>query len=42
MYGGTLFIALTLLASMATAVVYGVGGTLVIHFTPSRSARWSR
>ncbi|MDX6333555.1 MAG: ATP-binding cassette, subfamily bacterial [Streptosporangiaceae bacterium] len=31
MYGGTLFIALTLLASMATAVVYGVGGTLVIH-----------
>ena len=31
MYGSTLFIALTLLASMATAVVYGVGGTLVIH-----------
>jgi ATP-binding cassette subfamily B protein len=31
MYGGTLFIALTLLASAATAVVYGVGGTLVIH-----------
>jgi ATP-binding cassette, subfamily B, bacterial len=31
MYGGTLFIALTLLASLATAVVYGVGGTLVIH-----------
>ncbi|HUY50554.1 MAG TPA: ABC transporter ATP-binding protein [Streptosporangiaceae bacterium] len=31
MYGGTLFIALTLLASMATAVVYGLGGTLVIH-----------
>jgi ATP-binding cassette, subfamily B, bacterial len=31
MYGGTLFIALTLLASLATAVVYGVGGVLVIH-----------
>jgi ATP-binding cassette, subfamily B, bacterial len=31
LYGSTLFIALTLLASMATAVVYGLGGTLVIH-----------
>jgi ATP-binding cassette, subfamily B, bacterial len=31
MYGSTLFIALTLLASLATAVVYGVGGTLVIN-----------
>jgi ATP-binding cassette, subfamily B, bacterial len=31
MYGSTLFIALTLLASMATAVVYGLGGSLVIH-----------
>jgi ATP-binding cassette subfamily B protein len=31
MYGGTLFIALTLLASLATAVVYGVGGDLVIR-----------
>jgi ATP-binding cassette, subfamily B, bacterial len=31
MYGGTLFIGLTLLASLATAVVYGVGGSLVIH-----------
>jgi ATP-binding cassette subfamily B protein len=30
MYGSALFIALTLLASMATAVVYGVGGKLVI------------
>ncbi len=30
MYGSTLFIALTLLASLATAVVYGVGGRLVI------------
>ena len=29
-YGSTLFIALTLLASLATAVVYGVGGNLVI------------
>ncbi len=33
MYGGTLFIALSLLASMATAVVYGLGGGLVIHGT---------
>jgi ATP-binding cassette subfamily B protein len=31
MYGGTLFIALTLLASLATAVVYGVGGDLVVR-----------
>jgi ATP-binding cassette, subfamily B, bacterial len=31
LYGSTLFIALTLLASMATAVVYGLGGALVIH-----------
>jgi len=31
MYGGTLFIALTLLASLATAVVYGLGGSLVIN-----------
>ncbi len=31
MYGGTLFIALTLLASVATAVVYGLGGSLVIN-----------
>jgi ATP-binding cassette subfamily B protein len=30
MYGSTLFIALTLLASLATAVVYGLGGILVI------------
>ncbi|HKR71432.1 MAG TPA: ABC transporter ATP-binding protein [Streptosporangiaceae bacterium] len=30
MYGSTLFIALTLLASLATAVVYGLGGVLVI------------
>src|SRR5690242_9220459 len=30
MYGSTLFIALSLLASMATAVVYGLGGSLVI------------
>ena len=33
MYGSTLFIALSLLASMATAVVYGVGGGLVIRGT---------
>jgi ATP-binding cassette subfamily B protein len=33
MYGSTLFIALTLLASMATAVVYGLGGSLVINGT---------
>jgi ATP-binding cassette subfamily B protein len=31
MYGSALFIALTLLASLATAVVYGVGGKLVIE-----------
>jgi len=31
MYGSTLFIALSLLASVATAVVYGLGGGLVIH-----------
>jgi ATP-binding cassette, subfamily B, bacterial len=31
MYGSALFIALTLLASMATAVVYGLGGALVIR-----------
>ena len=33
MYGQVLFVALTLLASMVTAVVYGLGGTLVIHGT---------
>ena len=31
MYGSALFIALTLLASLATASVYGVGGVLSIH-----------
>jgi ATP-binding cassette, subfamily B, bacterial len=31
MYGSSLFIALTLLASMSTAIVYGVGGDLVVH-----------
>jgi ATP-binding cassette subfamily B protein len=31
MYGSALFIALTLLASLSTAVVYGVGGDLVVH-----------
>ncbi len=31
MYGSTLFIALALLASMATAATYGVGGVLVIR-----------
>ena len=30
MYGSVLFISLTLLASMATAMIYGVGGSLVI------------
>ena len=33
MYGSALFIALSLLASLATAVVYGLGGALVIHGT---------
>ncbi len=31
MYGGALFIALSLLASMATAITYGLGGSLVVH-----------
>jgi ATP-binding cassette subfamily B protein len=31
MYGNTLFIVLTLLASLSTAVVYGAGGTLVVN-----------
>ncbi len=31
MYGSSLFIALTLLASLSIAVVYGVGGELVVH-----------
>jgi ATP-binding cassette, subfamily B, bacterial len=31
MYGSTLFVALTLLASMSTAVIYGAGGALVVH-----------
>jgi ATP-binding cassette, subfamily B, bacterial len=32
-YGSSLFIALSLLASLATAAVYGVGGSLVINGT---------
>jgi ATP-binding cassette subfamily B protein len=31
MYGQVFFVALMLLASMVTAVVYGVGGSMVIH-----------
>jgi ATP-binding cassette subfamily B protein len=31
MYGSSLFIALTLLASLSVAVIYGVGGTLVVR-----------
>jgi ATP-binding cassette, subfamily B, bacterial len=31
MYGQVFFISLSLLATLATAVVYGLGGTLVIH-----------
>jgi ATP-binding cassette subfamily B protein len=31
MYGSSLFIALTLLASLSMAVVYGVGGDLVVR-----------
>jgi len=31
MYGQVFFIALTLLAALATAVVYGLGGSMVIH-----------
>jgi ATP-binding cassette subfamily B protein len=41
MYGSTLFIALTLLASLATATVYGSGAPSS-SAAPSRSARWSR
>jgi ATP-binding cassette subfamily B protein len=33
MYGQVFFVALTMLTSLVTAVVYGVGGTLVIHGT---------
>jgi ATP-binding cassette, subfamily B, bacterial len=33
MYGQVFFVALTMLASLITAVVYGVGGNLVIHGT---------
>ena len=33
MYGQVLFVSLTLLASLVTAVVYGLGGTLVISGT---------
>ena len=31
MYGSVLFISLTLLAALVTAVVYGVGGTLAVR-----------
>jgi ATP-binding cassette, subfamily B, bacterial len=31
MYGQVFFVALTMLASLVTAVVYGVGGSMVIH-----------
>ena len=31
MYGQVFFIALTLLAALSTAVVYGLGGSLIIH-----------
>jgi ATP-binding cassette subfamily B protein len=31
MYGQVFFISLSLLAALATAVVYGLGGTLVVH-----------
>jgi ATP-binding cassette subfamily B protein len=31
MYGSTLFISLTLLASLSTAVIYGAGGVLVVQ-----------
>src|SRR3984957_3297932 len=33
MYGQVLFVSLTLLASLVTALVYGLGGTLVIRGT---------
>jgi ATP-binding cassette, subfamily B, bacterial len=31
MYGSVFFISLTLMAALATAVVYGLGGSLIIH-----------
>jgi ATP-binding cassette subfamily B protein len=33
LYGQVFFVAMTLFASMVTAVVYGVGGTLAVHGT---------
>ncbi|WP_173054593.1 ABC transporter ATP-binding protein [Phytohabitans houttuyneae] len=33
MYGSSLFISLTLLATLSTAVIYGAGGALVVHGT---------
>src|SRR5579872_942882 len=33
MYGSVFFVALTMLAALVTAVVYGLGGNLVIHGT---------
>ena len=42
MYGRVFFTGLTLVASLATALVYGVGGVLVIDGDDRRSARWSR
>lgn len=33
MYGSVFFVALTMLAALVTAVVYGLGGSLVIHGT---------
>src|SRR5579875_1089679 len=33
LYGGVLFISLTLMASLATAMIYGVGGSLVVNHT---------
>ena len=38
MYGQVFFVALTLLASMVTALVYGLGGVLVIHGTVTLGA----
>ena len=37
MYGSTLFIVLTLLASLSTAVIYGLGGALAIVRSPCKS-----
>ena len=42
MYGRVFFTALTLVAALATALVYGVGGILAVRRHADGRARWSR